>query len=186
MHPKSEQESGMISETEVQKKPPVENSVCPSVHTSYPGASITSSVKTENISLARGRKTSTEFIPTNAWNWFLIPLQKAAASSRNDTSTIQELAKAEKNQVCSGVWKGKWNWIYLHQLTTLLRLLRDTPLTILLFNTNRLKAFRMKPAIIPTRQLGFHYSHPEEWHMEQTRRPAHTQGLSIKISLHPD
>ena len=68
-HPKSRQESGMISETEVQKKPPVQDSACPSVHTSYPGASITLSVKTENINLARGSKTSTDFIPTNAWNW---------------------------------------------------------------------------------------------------------------------
>ena len=81
----------MISETEIQKKPPVQDSACPSVHTSYPGASITVSVKTENINLARGSKTS-----TNAWNWCPIPLQKAAASLRNDTSTIQELAKAEK------------------------------------------------------------------------------------------
>lgn len=56
----------MISETEVQKKPPVQDSACPSVHTSYPGASITLSVKTENINLARGSKTSTDFIPTNA------------------------------------------------------------------------------------------------------------------------
>lgn len=176
----------MISETEVQKKPPVQDSACPSVHTSYPGASITLSVNTENINLARGSKTSTDFIPTNTWNWCLILLQKAAASLRNDTSTIQELATAEKNQVCAGVWKGKWNWIYLHHLTTLLRLLRDTPPTIFLFNTNMLKAFRMKPPIIPTRQPGFHYSHPEEWHSEQTSRPAHTQGLSITTSTHPD
>lgn len=97
----------MISETEIQKKPPVQHSACPSVHTSYPGASITVSVKTENINLARGSKTSTDSIPTNAWNWCPIPLQKAAASLRNDTSTIQELAKAEKKSSPRGGLEGE-------------------------------------------------------------------------------
>lgn len=59
------------------------------------------------------------------------------------------------------------------------------PPTILL-NTNKLKAFRVKPAINPTRHLDFHYSHPEEWHIKQTKHPAHTQGLSAKISMYPD
>ena len=60
------------------------------------------------------------------------------------------------------------------------------PPTIFLFNTNKLKTFRVKPAIIPTRHLDFHYSHPEEWHIKQTKHPAHMQGLSAKISVYPD
>lgn len=80
----------MISETEVQKKPPVQVLLCPSVHTSYPGASITLKCKHRKHQLGQEAK-HLNFIPTNTWNWCLILLQKAAASLRNDTSTIQEL-----------------------------------------------------------------------------------------------
>lgn len=141
------------------------------------GASITLSVNTENINLARGSKTSTDFIPTNTWNWCLILLQKAAASLRNDTSTIQELATAE-NQVCAGS-EGEMKLNLPTSLNNAIKTTSRTRSTIFLYYKHAGKAFRMKPLDIPTRQPGFHYSHPEEWHSEQTSRPAHTQGLSI-------